>query len=761
VQVQITLQTPNTGVKFLQLHGPDLLVVDTRFSLIIYSLEGDGAQRKTRFTVRGQVTCIESDLSLDWFFMGMTDGSIDIWDIDRECLAQLSIENLYGRRTVPGVGKTSRNATPIIAMALHPKDIGYLLVAYSVGAALFSFKENKAVKYFELEIPANAIGGDTDPSVTSRARRPRLTHLAWHPNGTYILTAHEDGCLAFWDAKTEASPVHVRTVDATHVNIPRGTYTHPSDTYTIRDPIVQVAWCSATDPDDTSLVVIGGHLSNLHQKGLTYFDFGPSPTTLVGDYMANYFASPRKQRLLPTSSDPISCLILPSSSPFYNGTHEPLILLSILETGDLSAFSMPDCQPLAVAKTLPPAIAFISPPATRFSIIPVPQQKWLTFIGRHNAHKNRNILLGGAPTRRPLRRMTVRNVMLSAHADGVIRIWDVSHGEVEANESFEVDVAGIIHAFQPETSVDIVAVDMAAMTGELCVGIYSGEVCIWRFGRRNRDEEFVGEMGEMSLEGNKIVQSTRHLHFNVSEGFLPLCMVNPQRGAPVLVKMSEVGFIAIGYDTGYLCVVDLRGPAVICLDDVANFQSDRDKKNRRRGSTQGSEIPTAFEFSIMKLEGNDYSSLVLLTGTSTGRLLSHVLVPGKTGGYAVQFDNSSSFTAEGRVVALLPFRAQDGVSVIANPNALAGLGGGHITEAALVVVQEHGIRILGGVTNKLEKIEVDDRTLLKAEIVGGDGGIAIAAIGSNRRIAAWSIPDLKRINELPLPNNVVAERYRW
>lgn len=759
--MKFTLQGANVGVKFLHLHGPHLVIIDNRNNLTHHSIDGDHVEQKARFSIRGQVTSIESDLSLDWLFIGMTDGSVDIWDLDRECLAQLSIENLYGRRPIPGGGKM--RTVPMVAMALHPRDIGYLLVGYQVGAALFSFKENRAVKYFELEIPAFARGGDTDPAIISRPRRPRLTYLAWHPNGTYILTAHEDGCLAFWDARTEGAPVHVRTIDDTFVNIPRGSYSAPSETMTIREPIVQVAWCSGTNVDDTSLVIAGGQLSNLPQKGLTYMDFGPPPSSLVSDSMSNYFARPRKQRILPTFSNPLSFTVIPRSSPYYNGTHEPIVLLGLLETGELTAYSMPDCQPLQVAQTLPPALSFVSPPITHFCIVPIPSQKWSSFIGHGKDYKNRNILMGGAAARRALRRLTVRNVMLSAHADGVIRVWDASHGEVESNEAFEIDVAAVIKSFDSGVTVDVISLSMAGMTGELVVGTYNGDVTIWRYGRRSRDDDdLTNQMDEMKLDPNRILKSTRHLHFNVIEGFLPLCLVNPQRGAPTIVKMSEVGFVAIGYDTGYICVIDLRGPAVIFLEDMANMLSEKDKKNRRRGSTTtgaGAEIPTVFEFAIMKLEGDEYSSLVLLTGTSKGRLISHVLVPTQSGGYSVRFDNSSSFATEGAVIALLPIRAKDGVSVIATPAALAGLGDGYITEAALVVVQERGIRILGGVTNKLEKYEIEDRTLVKAQIVSSGGGVAIAVLGSNGRITGWSIPDIKRITEISVPRNVVMERF--
>ena len=194
------------------------------------------------------------------------------------------------------------------------------------------------------------------------------------------------------------------------------------------------------------------------------------------------------------------------------------------------------------------------------------------------------------------------------------------------------------------------------------------------------------------------------------------------------------------------------------LEDLSNIVAEKDKKTKKPPS-KGIEVPTVMEFAIMKLEGAEYSSLVLITGTSTGRLISHALVPTTRGGFGLRFDSSTSFATEGPIIAVLPIRTKNGSSAVATPAALAGLRDGEITEAATVVIQARGIRILGGVTNKLEKCEMKDRTLVTGQIVVRETGVAIAVVSKNRRISIWSVPDIQRIGEVVLPNNVVVERH--
>lgn len=80
-------------------------------------------------------------------------------------------------------------------MQFHPRDIGTLLIGYPEGAVIYSFSQNKPLKFFQYEVPRGAPGGDPDVASPREMRRPRLTHAIWHPTGTFILTAHDDSSL--------------------------------------------------------------------------------------------------------------------------------------------------------------------------------------------------------------------------------------------------------------------------------------------------------------------------------------------------------------------------------------------------------------------------------------------------------------------------------------------------------------------------------------------------------------------------------------
>jgi syntaxin-binding protein 5 len=147
-----------------------------------------------------------------------------IYDLDRAAVAPLKIPSFWKAR----FPKTL--VLPVVSLALHPRDIGSLLIGCTEGAVIYSFKQNKVVKDFQ-------IGG---------SHGPKLAQALWHPTGTFILIVSDDSIMSFWDPK-DGRMVLARTIQEPRVNASRlgqGGFGGESAPEAPNQPIFKIAWCS-------------------------------------------------------------------------------------------------------------------------------------------------------------------------------------------------------------------------------------------------------------------------------------------------------------------------------------------------------------------------------------------------------------------------------------------------------------------------------------------------------------------------------------
>ncbi|KAI9871001.1 MAG: hypothetical protein M1830_003542, partial [Pleopsidium flavum] len=140
-RVSVTLLPPRkASIKTLQFCADKLLSVDSKNDISIFSLETK--RLLASYAPPGFVTALLTDPTLDYALIGLQNGDIIAYDLDREALAPFRIPNLWRERN------PKARILPVVTMALHPRDIGTLLIAYSEGTVIFSFKQNKPTKYF-------------------------------------------------------------------------------------------------------------------------------------------------------------------------------------------------------------------------------------------------------------------------------------------------------------------------------------------------------------------------------------------------------------------------------------------------------------------------------------------------------------------------------------------------------------------------------------------------------------------------------------
>jgi hypothetical protein len=441
------------------------------------------------------------------------------------------------------------------------------------------------------------------------------------------------------------------------------------------------------------------------------------------------------------------CLI-PRSSPHFGGAQDPIAILAILSSGELISMSFPSGFPITPTNQLHVSMTFVHPFLTNINLSPIERSKWLGLT--ENRQQGPPILRGGAEASRPMKRFEHRNIVQTAHADGTVRLWDAGHGDEIENEAvLQVDVGRAVG--RPE-GIDICAMSLAGASGEFAAGTRSGELAIFRWGH-NRNAGREQDQRPNSPGGLNNI--TNRADPALTDGLLPLTLLDMQKGPVTALKLSDVGFVAAGFEGGQVTVIDLRGPAEIFSANTADFltgdsRSGFGRKQSRRGSQQmKAEYATAVEFSVMTLEGDSYSSILLHVGTSGGHFATFKLLPEPSGLYRVEIEGVVSL--DDRVVRIAPINSETGGAAYASQEAVARLRQGGKVNGVLVAVTQSGARIFKPATSKGAHKTWDAGMCQSAAITRfEDKAYALVAIFSDGTARSYSIPALKELGAVKL-----------
>ncbi|KAK5131379.1 hypothetical protein LTR08_000982 [Meristemomyces frigidus] len=742
VQVTLQLRAGGANVQTLQFCGEKLVCLDSKHDISVFSL---GLKRLlASHSPPGVVTALCSDPMLDYALLGMQTGDILAYDLDRENLAPFKIPNLWQE-----VDQRARVA-PIVSLQFHPRDIGTLLIGYTHGAAIYSFKLNKALRFFQYELPRGAPGGDGDPAQMNVVRRPRLTQAVWHPTGTFIMTGHEDSSIVFWDTLKDGRMLMARTIGDTNVASPGaaiGNVGQTMGTLAVKEPLFRLSWCANQDPEDTAILIAGGQSTQSPTKGLTLFDMGRTPNfaTSTWDSLSQYFETPKRQRILPTppGAEVVDFCLIPRTTPHFAGAHDPIAVIALLSSGELLTLTFPSGMPISPINQLHLSLTYVHPFVKRIGVAQIGRERWLGMTERRA--QGPLILKGGVEAPRHLRRHESRNIAQTVHADGTIRLWDAGYGdEIENDKVLQVDVARAVGRFE---NVHVTQTSLAPASGELAVGLRSGELVIFRWGH-NRNAAKEPSTAARPNQPRALTSVIDRAEPSLTEGLTPLTLFDQQDGPVTAVRMSEVGFVAAGFEGGSIVVVDLRGPAVIFTSSVQEFSKSQHKGSiRRRTSNAAGSKPdwaTCIEFSIMMLEGDDYSSILLHVGTNAGHLATFKVLPDPSGRYTVQY--AGSVALENKVMLIAPISTDSGKPAAASPIAMGNLRTGLRVNGALVTVTPTSIHVSRPPTSKGAHKSFDSFFCDCASVVQlQDHSHALVGLFGDGNARAYSIPALREI----------------
>ncbi|SPO05232.1 related to SRO77 - polarized exocytosis by regulating SNARE function [Cephalotrichum gorgonifer] len=736
-RVQKTIDPPRpTSFRELRFaSGGRLVSLDARSELSVWDL--DTATRVAGGVAPGGAVCLETDPMLDWALLGSSVGDVLAYDLDRGRMANgFRLPNFWRERD------SSARQVALVDVAFHPRDIGKLLISYTHGAVIYSIKQARVQHFLEYVVPRGAPGGRG--LATDTARSPRLTHAKWHPSGTFVLTAHDDGSLAFWDA-SQGKLLMARTLTDLNVDQPA----RREVAARVVTPFSRISWCCKENPDDTGLLIAGGQSTDDPQQGLTFIDLGPTPIYATSSWQAlsDHFAGRRRISLpLPPGVQVEQYQLIPRSSPHFGGAQDPIAIITLLTSGELVTLSFPSGHPISPTNQLHPSLSLVHPFVTNIAAATLERTRWLGMV--ENRSIGDPILTGGAEASKPKRKYDSRTILQVAHADGTIRIWDSGHGDdIENDAQLQVDVARAVARYD---SVEVSAMSMASTTGEFVAGTTAGEVVVYRWGPNplyGRDE--MGPPHDPNPGG--LTDITSRAEPPLRLGLQPFTLYEMAKGPITAVAVCDVGFVAAGSEGGGLSIIDLRGPRIIYQASMSEFAKQEKRTSFLKGHSTPTqkEWPVEIKFGVMTLEGDNYSSIACFVGTNTGKVITLKLLPSGEG-YAVKVAGVVSFGDS--VVSISPIVADTGKPAAATGPVVAGLRNGQQVNGVLVVVTKTEIRIFKPASSKGASKSFDDVLCDAASVTELDyRGTVVAAVLGDGSTRAYTIPALREIAKAQLP----------
>lgn len=721
-----------------------LVVVDLSQTITVYSL--DTKERLYIHTISGRITCIATDPAMDWLLLGMESGQISVYDVDRGCMSPFYVGNLQ-KSFLP-----KARFSPIVSLQIHPRDPSKLLACYTDCAIVFNITTQEIVFGLRYELVSGAPGGDLNPVAIQQYRFPPVLQALWHPHGHHILTVHLDGSLVFWDS-AQGTLLQARTLTDTDVNIPRRLVSKMEPIASESTPITKVAWVCTQNPEETAIVVAGGHSFDGALQSVTVLDFGVTPVVAVTSYqnMGKHYASPRRQRVfpLPEGSVVVDFIVLPKSNPFYGGGCDPNAIIFHLASGELATVSYPDGLPITSVAALPSSFAWVQPYITSFDVGFVEHTQWLGMMG--SVPSVDPFFIGGASARRHLRKFDTRNALCTGSSDGCVRLWDASHGELDDSRVIEIQA---YEALNRHNNNAVTKISFAPSTAELAVAIETGEVILYRFGSGKLNRELSNRMGGLSLSDSQgqPIQDIRGRTSIKKDGFLPQSLVNTQNGPVSTIVNSEIGFVAIGYRNGNVTIIDQRGPIIIFSSLLSQLSAKKSKFSHRSHTTGSTgEYATAMDFGIYMLDGEKFSSIILSIGTSEGKLHTFRLAPGPTGAYGVDYVGVAE-GGVGPIFSVIPFNMEKGKLARARTQEMSQLPQGIQINGAVAVISRSEIRVF-----RQPKLKIAARTVTTPIATGGicflkqDGTTCLTVITEAFEIIVYRLPTLQEIVKNLLP----------
>lgn len=749
VNVSFTLNSvsPIRDLKFIK--GIYLIAIDSANTIYVISL----LEKKVIHTCVAKIpiTAYTCDYSLEFVFIGLKNGSVRAFNIET------GIDTILNLREQQTPVFRLNGPSEVTSLNLHPRDIGTLLISYTKVTIIYNLVDNSVIHNLVYALSKTAPGGENSlyEYDSDGNYYPKLMHNLWHPNGLHCLTVHADNSIVFWDAKT-GEKILARTLFDVDIDQPTGKQQRIGKNRMTK--IKNIKWLCEANPEKTSLLILGGDgysADGYHQ--LVRMNFGKMLSYSLTSYtqMAKYYAQPKEQRIfaIHSNSSIVNFIPLGEESPYFDGCHNAKLISVIMSDGTIKFLHYPEGKMMMNAKYFPSTVSWLNPKITCSSSSYLDRRIINSMITiKKDDQMPDSILKGGIPCR-PKYKADVGSLIITGHENGFIRLWDSSEGDLDSSHVFEIDISAILH--KDDDSVSVLKVSFAPETLEVACSLANNDVLLFAYQMNKNFQDksnnnFSPKVASLSLEnsGKALINIQDRASINVKKGFMPNLLIKPlDNGSVTAITSSNLGFVAIGYESGRILLIDRRSGVVIHNELLKD---------------QGLSLPiqaTAIEFGYgIHSTSNEKGVILMYVGTKIGRLLTFEIA-GLPGSFRVKFIEQIDCNDE-CIDSIIVINSDTGRPSIPTLNHLKRDVMADRVYPYIITASRSDIRVIKN-NSKIAHKTYSKGDVSKIGITGCKSPLSskisfclIVILGGSKIILALTIPSLMEMTNLRIPYRI-------
>lgn len=724
-----------------------VFLVDNLNRLITISLES-----KKFYGMKVQpfsITCIETDPMVPWVLLGLSDGTILVYDVLEDRISNYMINNLQKL----SICKDSNEKSEVVCIKWNPKDLGTILISYKNLTVLYSLIEQSIKQKFIYEIPQNTPAGDNNSFNLKQIRRPSVIQSLFHPNSLFMLTIHDDNSLVFWDVNT-GKLIQARTLFDEDINIPRSAAQKQVSSN------LKASWICQSNPEYTTLVISNSSAyPDINVQGITMINFGRTPFYSLTSYesISHYFSRPTQQTLLPirgqsTIKDFIS---IATETPFYAGNHNPEMIVVLLQNGEIEVLSYPKGHFIYDGPLFPYGISWIWPQTTIVKAIDIDENIWQN-LSSVTTTQSLGILEGGrliVDSNSSRHQTNDYTLLITGHSNGTVRIWNTTSSQYDCSALFEVNISQILNIGIKNS---IKHISFSSKNLEMVVATENGDIVFYRF-EANRyfsgqklaiDQDMLTKFRRFSLTAvdSFLVDVRERASPRIKYGFMPQFAIHTRHGSVTSLYLSSLNILVVAYHDGYLVVINLITETIIY------------DKNIRDVFLSQSNYVSSVNISIMSYADEDYPSTLLFCGTDLGQVIIFKIIPNGSNAFKVVFMKTTGMLMHNKIENIQTFT--DKTSNSCNDELTVGMYNGGVKGKVLLVSCREVCIVCPGKEQKqlftkyFVNSIVSSRLCLNIQTSSEKNNLFFTTLGSNREIGVYSLPSFSQVSKLTLPENI-------